>query len=66
MKKNIYIYCCDKCNQEFNNEKLCIAHEKKCNNILNKKYNCIYCNKEFNTKKGGICHQNLYCKFKPR
>jgi predicted GIY-YIG superfamily endonuclease len=59
-----YIYSCDICNKEFDDENQCIIHMNKCN-ILNEKYNCIYCNKEFNTKKGGVCHQNLYCKFKP-
>ena len=59
-----YIYYCDICNKEFDDENQCIIHMNKCN-ILNEKYNCIYCNKEFNTKKGGVCHQNLYCKLKP-
>jgi hypothetical protein len=60
-----YIYYCDKCNKEFDDEKLCIVHMEKCGNTINEKYNCIYCNKEFNTKKSSICHQNLYCKLKP-
>jgi len=63
-----YIYNCNKCDKEFNDEKLCIVHMKKCNDTaspINEKYNCIYCNKEFNTKKNGIYHQNLHCKLKP-
>jgi hypothetical protein len=29
-----YIYCCEYCNEEFENEKLCIKHEIKCRKII--------------------------------